>query len=97
LFSIAKGQSHDIHDWRELGNRFQVTVTQDIQIARNLFCSSVHPHNPFPLDLKTTRKPASAITMAAAVFTLSLPEPAMIPLSSETARCWEIMQGLAAA
>jgi hypothetical protein len=50
LPSIAKGEPHDIQDWKEVGRRFRVTVTNDVEIAQSSFCFSLRPHNPFPLD-----------------------------------------------
>jgi hypothetical protein len=50
LLSIAKGQTQNIQNWRELHRRFAVTVTNDVQIAQSFFCSGLQPDDPFPLD-----------------------------------------------
>jgi hypothetical protein len=50
LLSTAKGQTHEIQDWRDLGRRFGVTVTTEITVAKAFFCSGLQPADPFPLD-----------------------------------------------
>jgi hypothetical protein len=50
LLSIAKGQSHEIQDWRELRREFGATITKDVEAARAFFCSGVNPCDRFPLD-----------------------------------------------
>jgi hypothetical protein len=50
LVSIAKGQTQNIQDWRELHRRFGVTVIKDVQIAQSFFCFGLQPDDPFPLN-----------------------------------------------
>jgi hypothetical protein len=50
LSSISKGKTQDLDDWRQVAERFQVTVTCDFEVAKSFFCSGLQPHDPFPLD-----------------------------------------------
>jgi hypothetical protein len=50
LLSIAKGQTQNIRDWRELRRRFGLTVTKDVHSAQSLFCFGLQPDDRFPLD-----------------------------------------------
>jgi hypothetical protein len=50
LLTIAKGETGDIQDWRDLGRRFGITLTDDIAIAQSFFCLGRKPHDPFPPD-----------------------------------------------
>jgi hypothetical protein len=50
LRSIVDGQTHDIWDWRALGQQFGVTVTQVVAIAQSSFCFALSPLAPLPLD-----------------------------------------------
>jgi hypothetical protein len=43
LLSIAKDQSCEIQDWRELRKAFGVTVTKDVEVTQAFFCSGVKP------------------------------------------------------
>jgi hypothetical protein len=62
--SIAKGQTHDIQDWRKLQTRFRVTVAQNIETAQSFFCLGLEPRDSFPLDRQyicATNKPMNQI------------------------------------
>jgi hypothetical protein len=48
LLSIAKGQTGDIQDWREVIKPFGATATE-IEIAKSFLCPGPEPHGPFPL------------------------------------------------
>jgi hypothetical protein len=50
LLSVAKNQSHEIRNWKELRKAFGGTITKDVEVAQAFFCSGVKPCDPFPLD-----------------------------------------------
>jgi hypothetical protein len=64
LLSIAKGQTHDIQDWRDLKRRFGVAATNEVDVARDFLCSGMQLHDPFPLNrhwICTTNKLVSQV------------------------------------
>jgi hypothetical protein len=50
VLSIAKGQTHHSHDWRELSKRFGGTLIKHVKTAESFFCFGLEQRVPFPLD-----------------------------------------------
>jgi hypothetical protein len=62
FFSVAKGKTNEIQNWRELQRRFHVFVTKEISAAHDLFCDGLEPRDPFSLDRQwicATNKPVN--------------------------------------
>jgi hypothetical protein len=50
LPSVARGQTHDIQDWRGSQRQFHVTVIQKADVALAFFCSGLQLNDLVPLD-----------------------------------------------
>jgi hypothetical protein len=48
--SITDGETHNISDWRAVGQHFGMTVTEAVAIVEPFFCFDLPPLAPFPLD-----------------------------------------------
>jgi hypothetical protein len=50
LLSIAKGNTGDIQNWRQVAEKFGVTLTDNLNVAQTFLCADLQPGDPFPFD-----------------------------------------------